>query len=136
MIARMFLCLVLCGVATACRRPPSAEVAGEIIALERGALERWNRGDPRGYLELFDSAVTYFDPFTPARVDGLRPMEERLLPITGQVSVPRYEMLNPTVAVEGDIAVLTFNLVSYARGENNSEQLSGSSLGGSRTDSM
>jgi hypothetical protein len=33
-----------------------------IIGLEKAALERWNHGDPSGYLELYAPDVVYFDP--------------------------------------------------------------------------
>ena len=41
---------------------PSA--AEEILALERAALDRWGKGDPDGYIEIYSSEITYFDPFT------------------------------------------------------------------------
>ena len=40
------------------------QVAEAIVALERGAIERWNRGDVDGCLELYADDVTYFDPVT------------------------------------------------------------------------
>ena len=36
----------------------------DIIALERGALDRWGKGDPEGFLELMSEDETYFDPMT------------------------------------------------------------------------
>ncbi|MHC4336128.1 MAG: YybH family protein [Planctomycetota bacterium] len=45
--------------------------ARDLIELERGALDRWNNGDPTGYLELYSDDFTYFDEATEARVDGL-----------------------------------------------------------------
>ena len=50
----------------------------ELIALECSALDRWIRLDPQGYLDIFASEVTYFDPFTETRVDGLDAMQVRL----------------------------------------------------------
>ena len=85
----------------------------EIIALERAALDRWGAGDPAGYLELFDADVTYFDPFQELRVDGLEAMTALMAPIAGRISVDRYDMLRPVVQYRGDIAVLSFNLLSY-----------------------
>ena len=43
---------------------------GQIVALERAALERWGKGDPTGYFESFAPEITYFDPTTPSRIDG------------------------------------------------------------------
>ena len=45
-------------------------VAGIIIALERQALDHWNRGDVEGQLRFYAEDVTYFDPITPTRIDG------------------------------------------------------------------
>jgi len=85
----------------------------EIVALERAALDRWGQGDPTGYLELFDHDVTYFDPAQERRVDGLEAMTALLTPFTGKIRVDRYDMLVPRVQHVGDVAVLSFNLLSY-----------------------
>jgi hypothetical protein len=57
--------------ATACA-PAAAPVQPDtIVALERGALDRWGRGDPQGYLDLYAREVTYFDPMREKRIDGV-----------------------------------------------------------------
>jgi uncharacterized protein (TIGR02246 family) len=84
----------------------------EIVALERRALDRWGAGDPGGFLELYAPDVTYFDPQRERRVDGLEAMKKILEPIRGLVKISRYEMINPHVYRSGDVAVLTYNLVS------------------------
>jgi ketosteroid isomerase-like protein len=89
------------------------DIAAEIVALETAALERWNRGDPGGYLELSADDVVYFDPFTEQRVDGIEALSQHYAPIKGQVRVSRYEMISPRVHATRDMAVLTFNLNSY-----------------------
>jgi len=89
------------------------DVTTEVIALERAALDRWGQGDPSMYLALFASDVTYFDPFQERRVDGIAAMQALFGPITGQIRVDRYDMLGATVQHWGDVAVLSFNLVSY-----------------------
>ncbi len=50
---------------------PNKEEAKDLIELERVALDRWNNGDPTGFLELYSDDFTYFDEATKARVDGL-----------------------------------------------------------------
>ena len=47
------------------------------------------------------------------RIDGLEAMKEMLAPFTGKIRVDRFDMIDPKVQHHGDIAVLTFNLVSY-----------------------
>jgi ketosteroid isomerase-like protein len=84
-----------------------------VIALERAALDRWGQGDPSAYLALFEPDVTYFDPIQERRVDGAEAMRALFAPIAGRIRVDRYDMLDPVVQQCGDVAVLTFNLVSY-----------------------
>ena len=91
----------------------TSDPAVEVIALERAALERWGQGDPSMYLALVAPDVTYFDPFQERRVDGVAAMTALFGPITGQIRVDRYDMLGATVQHGGDMAVLSFNLVSY-----------------------
>ena len=99
--------------------PPDA--SAQIIALERGALDRWGKGDPNGYVEIYAPDVTYFDPFQEKRVDGLEAIETMLAPIAGKVRVSRYDMLGPKVQQVGDMAVLSFNLQSYRKEPDGSE---------------
>ena len=101
--------------ATACAQTAPPVQPDTIIALERGALDRWGRGDPQGYLELYAREVTYFDPMREKRIDGLDAMRQLLEPIKGLVKVDRYEMIDPQVYRAGDAAILTYNLVSYGR---------------------
>jgi ketosteroid isomerase-like protein len=93
----------------------------EIIALERAALDRWGRGDPGGFLELYGNEITYFDPSTAARIDGHQAMVDYYRPWTGMIQIDRYELLNPRVVVEGDMALLTYNLVNYYLDEHGTE---------------
>jgi ketosteroid isomerase-like protein len=102
---------------------PQHDVQETIIAIERTALDRWGRGDPQGYLELFAPDVTYFDPFQERRLDGIAEMTNLLLPITGQIKIDRYDMLNPLVQQYGEIAMLTFNLISYGKSPEDGEKV-------------
>jgi ketosteroid isomerase-like protein len=86
-----------------------------IIALERAALDRWGKGDPQGYLELYAPDITYFDPMQERRIDGLATMQKLYGPIKGLVKVDSFKMIEPRVQEHGDVALLTFNLVSHAR---------------------
>jgi ketosteroid isomerase-like protein len=84
-----------------------------IVGLEKAALERWNHGDPSGYLELSAPDVVYFDPYVGKRIDGLDKLMELYKPVFGLIKVDRYEMIDPLVQVIKKMAVLTFNLHSY-----------------------
>jgi ketosteroid isomerase-like protein len=91
---------------------PSAD---QILMLERAALDRWGKGDPGGFLELYADDITYFDPVTATRIDGHQAMVNYYRPWIGKIQIPRYEILNPHVVVDGDMALLTYNLVNYIR---------------------
>ena len=93
------------------------QVAEEIVAMERAGLARWGRGDPSGFLEICAPEVTYFDPYLDRRVDGLDRLRRYYESLAGKISIDRYELLNPNVQVHGDVAVLTFNYVSYGKAD-------------------
>jgi ketosteroid isomerase-like protein len=107
MLAIGAVCSVSCGRAAADFQPET------IIALERGALERWGKGDPRGYFDIMAPDETYFDPTTAKRIDGLDGLKQHIAPFAGKISIERVEMIDPRVQRSGDLAVLTFNLVDY-----------------------
>jgi ketosteroid isomerase-like protein len=85
----------------------------ELIALEKNALNRWGKGDPDGFLEICAPDVVYFDPTLESRVDGLPALTALYETIRGQIHFDRFELINPNVQANGDMAVLTFNYVSY-----------------------
>src|SRR5262249_18614694 len=87
----------------------------KIINLERGALDRWGNGDPQGFLDIMDADLTYFDPFQEKRLDGLTAMQDFIRPFVGKIRVDRYDMLNTKVQRDGNMALLTFNLLSYRK---------------------
>jgi ketosteroid isomerase-like protein len=89
------------------------DIASEVIALERAALDRWGAGDPAGYVELFADDITYFDPLQERRLDGRAAMVALMESIAGKIRVDRYDMMHPVVQQSGDVALLSFNLVSY-----------------------
>jgi len=88
---------------------------GQILMLERGALDRWGKGDPGGFLDVYAPDVSYFDPVTRSRIDGHEAMADYYRPWVGKIQIARYEMLNPSVIIDGNMALLTYNLVNYVR---------------------
>ncbi|HPT22851.1 MAG TPA: nuclear transport factor 2 family protein, partial [Bacteroidales bacterium] len=74
---------------------------------------RWNNGDPSGFLEISAKDVSYFDPMTEQRLDGLDKLTELYEKIRGEIHVDKYDMINPKVQSADNMAVLTFNLISY-----------------------
>jgi ketosteroid isomerase-like protein len=94
---------------------PATAVADHLIALECAALDRWGKGDPGGFLDLYGPDISYFDPLTAARINGHQAMVDYYQPWTGKIFVARYEMTNPQVVVDGDMGLLTYNLVNYMK---------------------
>ena len=84
-----------------------------IIKLEREALDRWSKGDPQGFFDLGAPDETYFDPTVERRVDGADKVKALLLPLRGKLAIDRYEMRDPLVQRDSNVAVLTFNLLDY-----------------------
>jgi ketosteroid isomerase-like protein len=89
------------------------DIAATIIGMEEAALERWGRGDPDGFLEICAPDVVYFDPYVERRIDGLDSLADYYIDTRGVVKFDRFELINPKVQAQGDVAVLTFNYSSY-----------------------
>jgi uncharacterized protein (TIGR02246 family) len=95
-----------------------------ILSLERAAMDRWNVGDVEGCLELYAEDVTYFDPITDTRIDGWPAVAQYFRTLwAGKVRIPRYEIVEPQVVSDGNLAVLSYNLVNYAHAPDGSEVL-------------
>lgn len=93
-------------------------VEHEVIGLERRALERWCKGDPSGFLEISAPDVVYFDPFLSKRLDGWDSLSAYYESLRGKVSASRFALIDPRVQEGADLAVLTFNFVSWGGNEN------------------
>ena len=109
-----FATLVLASAcALSCSRTTDEFQPETVIALERGALDRWGKGDPQGYFDIMAPDQTYFDPTTAKRIDGHDAFKRYIAPFTGKIKIEKFEMIDPKVQRSGDLAVLTFNLVDY-----------------------
>jgi ketosteroid isomerase-like protein len=90
----------------------------EIIALERQALDRWCRGDPSGFLEISAPEVVYFDPFLQKRPDGWENLQRYYEGLRSKISAERFELIDAKVQEGTELAVLTFNFISWGGSEN------------------
>ncbi len=95
-----------------CASVMSMTDAETILALERAALQRWGQGDPDGFLELYSPDITYFDPFTDSRIDGLAALRSWYDQFRGKFHIDRFEIVCPNVQLACDSAVLTFRFNS------------------------
>jgi ketosteroid isomerase-like protein len=101
----------LCGVLTAA--DSTEAVAREIIALERTALDGWQKGNPDPLLAISDPDITYFHVMTGQRLDGLPAVKALFDGYRGRPLFDSYEMAGPKVQSSGDTAVLTYTLVRH-----------------------
>jgi ketosteroid isomerase-like protein len=85
----------------------------EIMALEQDAMEHWCKGDVEKYLEISANDVTYFDPGTAKRLDGIVELSKHYRSFAGQFHFDRFEFVNPKIEISTDFAVLTYNLIAY-----------------------
>ena len=109
----LILIVVAAASAASCRADVDGNVEQTILALERGALDRWGKGDPQGFFDIMSRDQTYFDPVTEKRIDGQEALKKYITPFTGKISIERVEMIDPKLQRVGDLAVLTFNLNDY-----------------------
>ena len=66
--------------------------------------------------------MTYFDPLTATRLDGWQALAEYFRTFwAGKVRIARSEILNPQVITDGNLAVLSYNLVNYIHAADGSE---------------
>ncbi len=89
-----------------------AGVLGELMRLEASAMERWRKGDPWGFVELYAPEVTYFDTGTPRRINGREAMSIELKQRQGKIFYDVMDFIEPWIAVTGDIAVLFYRFLS------------------------
>ena len=92
------------------REVKSVEVT--IMLLEKGALERWRKGDPWSFIEISAPEVSYFDTGTPSRLDGLETLKAEYARREGKIHYDIMEFIDPKVQVHGNAAVLSYRFFS------------------------
>jgi uncharacterized protein (TIGR02246 family) len=102
-----------------------SKITDTIIALDRKANDRWNKGDVDGALEVYSEDVSYFDPLTEKRLEGRKNVEAYFRQFfEGKLNILRNEFPNTQVIVSdrGDLAVLTYNLLNFVPDGNGGEK--------------
>jgi ketosteroid isomerase-like protein len=92
---------------------PETETARQILALERQGMDGWTKGDPGPQLATFAPEITYFHIMTDKRLDGLPAVKELYERFRGTPLFDSYEIVDPSVQVAGDVAVLTYIFVRH-----------------------
>ena len=87
-------------------------VLGEIMALESAAMERWRKGDPRGFIEIYAPEVTYFDTGTPQRINSREALRAEYAQREGKIFYDVMDFIDPKVQTCGDMTVLTYRFLS------------------------
>lgn len=104
---------------TGCTKVPAdnAAIQATIIALEKQALEQWNNGNPDGFIKLSSNDIVYFDPAFANKFEGKKALEEYYNTVRGKIKIDSYKMINPTVQVSSDIAILTYEYEAHRDGQ-------------------
>jgi ketosteroid isomerase-like protein len=87
-------------------------VLGDLMALEAGAMDRWRKGDPWGFIEISAPQVTYFDTGTPQRINGRDALRAEYAPREGKIFYDVMDFIDPRVQVQGDLAVMFYRFFS------------------------
>lgn len=90
------------------------EIADLLLGLVEGALTRWYKGDPYGYLELYDKDnYSYFDPAKTSRIDGFDQIKDFYETIKGVVHSSEYSIVDPRVQIFENTAVFCCNIIAH-----------------------
>lgn len=90
----------------------NATLAEEIIALEKGALNKWFKGDTSGYLNIWSqNNFSYFDGVVTRRIDTYDDVKEFVLSnVEGKLFANHYDFCHPRIQAVDDMAILTYQL--------------------------
>ncbi|HEY0283031.1 MAG TPA: nuclear transport factor 2 family protein [Rhizomicrobium sp.] len=86
------------------------DVAAKIVAMERAALDRSDKGDVQRFLELSAPDVVYQDPALTKPIVGIEALTKYYKSFPSEASQTG-EMVNSNVQVFGTIAVLSFHYI-------------------------
>jgi ketosteroid isomerase-like protein len=91
---------------------PEVNVTQEILTLERQTMEGWLKGNPDPTLAILDPEVTYFHAPLEKRLEGFAAVQTFFEPYRGRPLFDSYEIAEPKVQTSGDIAILTYQLIT------------------------
>jgi ketosteroid isomerase-like protein len=115
-LATLWIVVTLSGCAPGSGIPVSPAGTGEegrILALVRQGLEALRKGDASAITDACESDVTYYSVEQDSLLVGRPALEEMYGPPTGQIAYDHFALINPTVRIFGDLAVLAFDFASY-----------------------
>jgi ketosteroid isomerase-like protein len=87
-------------------------VLGELMKLESAAMERWRKGDPWGFVELYAPGVTYMDTGTTRRINGKKALSTEYKRREGKTFYDVMDFIEPRVQICAGMAVLFYRFLS------------------------
>ena len=90
----------------------SAPTERELMAMERASMNGWLKGDSGPMLSAADPDITLFHVITAQRVEGASAVKALYAPYSGRPLFDSYRIENPKVQTGGDMAVLSYQLVT------------------------
>lgn len=106
--------IALCGALSAAGQ--TGDITREILALERQAMDGWQKGNPDPVLAMSDASITYFHAVVNKRLDGLPALKALFESYRGMPLFDSYELAEPKVQTAGETAILTYILVRHVGG--------------------
>ncbi|SHE89408.1 YybH family protein [Dysgonomonas macrotermitis] len=92
-------------------------IKAKIIALEKQALEQWNNGNPDGFIDLSSEDIIYVDPAFENKLEGKKALEDYYNTIRGKIKIDLFKMINPSVQLVSEVAVLIYNYEAHRDGK-------------------
>lgn len=90
----------------------STQTERELLAIERASMDGWAKGDSGPMLAAADPDITLFHVMTHERVEGIAAVKALYAPYEGRPLYDSYKIDNPKVQAGGDMAILTYQLVT------------------------
>ena len=94
-----------------------SQAAEAVLSMVRDGLERLRNGDPRGITDVCAEDVTYYSVEHDSLLVGRRTLEEMYGPPTNRTYYDHFDLINPTVRVLGDVAIVAFDFASFTTGD-------------------
>jgi ketosteroid isomerase-like protein len=87
-------------------------LSADIVALERKGMDGWLGGSPDAALEMMDPQITYLHFVSEKRLEGVAAVKALFEGYRGMPLFDSYEIVQPKVQEAGDVAILTYLLVT------------------------
>ena len=90
----------------------NSQTLRELVAMERTSMDGWQKGNSGPALAASDPDITLFHVMTEQRLEGLPAVKALYAAYDGRPLFDSYQIDSPKVQSSGDIAVLTYVLIT------------------------